>query len=198
MLHLFQKTSDIHSYNTRSSTSGKFYIKSSRLEMKKKSFFWLGAKQWNNIPRYITDCFCRKQFVQYNGYNSSSLDITCGVPQGSILGPLLFLVYIKDPCNVSKVLELMLFADDTNIFYSHTDASYLMEVVNLELKKITCWFYTNKLSINVKKSNFIIFRPRQNRQTLDLAFNISNYSIDRVKEATFLGVILDEHLTWKS
>ena len=99
---------------------------------------------------------------------------------------------------MSKVLELILFADDTNIFYSHTDASYLMEVVNLELKKITCWFYTNKLSINVKKSNFIIFRPRQNRQTLDLAFNISNYSIDRVKEATFLGIILDEHLTWKS
>ena len=93
---------------------------------------------------------CRKQFVQYNGYNSSSLDITCGVPQGSILGPLLFLVYINDLCNVSKVLELILFADDTNIFYSHTDAPYLMEVVNLELKKITCWFYTNKLSINVK------------------------------------------------
>ena len=88
---------------------------------------------------------------------------------------------------------MILFADDTNIFYSHTDASYLMEVVNLELKKITCWFYTNNLSITVKKSNFIIFRPRQNRQTLDLAFNISNYSINRVKEATFLGEILDEH-----
>ena len=151
------------------------------------------ALQW--FKSYLS---CRKQFVQYNGYNSSSLDITCGVPQGSILGPLFFLVYINDLCNVSKVLELILFADDTNIFYSHTDASYLMEVVNLELKKITCWFYTNKLSITVKKSNFIIFRPRQNRQRLDLAFNISNYSIDRVKEATFLGVILDEQLTWKS
>ena len=81
---------------------------------------------------------CRKQFVQYNGYNSSSLDITCGVPQGSILGPLLFLVYINDLCNVSKVSDMILFADDTNIFYSHTDASYLMEVVNLELKKKTC------------------------------------------------------------
>ena len=144
------------------------------------------ALQW--FKSYLS---CRKQFVQYNGYNSSSLDITCGVPQVSILGSLLFLVYINDLCNVSKVLELILFADDTNIFYSHTDVSYLMEVVNLELKKTTCWFYTNKLSINVKKSNFIIFRPRQNRQTLDLAFNISNYSIDRVKEATFLGVILD-------
>ena len=71
--------------------------------------------------------------MQYNGYNSSSLDITCGVPQGSILGPLLFLVYINDLCNVSKVLELILFADDTNIFYLHIDASCLVEVVNLEL-----------------------------------------------------------------
>ena len=89
------------------------------------------ALQW--FKSYLS---CRKQFVQYNGYNSSSLDITFGVPQGSILGPLLFLVYINDPCNVSKVLELILYiADDTNIFHSHTDASYLMEVANLELKR---------------------------------------------------------------
>ena len=88
--------------------------------------------------------------MQYNGYNSSLFDITCGVPQGSILGPLLSVVYINVLSNFSRVLEPIFFADDTNIFYSHTDASYLMEVVNLELKKITCWFYTNKLSINVK------------------------------------------------
>ena len=66
--------------------------------------------------------------------------------------------------NVSKVLELILFADDTNIFYSHTDASYLMEVVNSELKKIlTCWFYTNKLFMNAKKSNVIIFDSDQDK-----------------------------------
>ena len=90
------------------------------------------ALQW--FKSYLS---YRQQFVHYNSYNSSLLHITCGVPQGSILGPLLFLVYIDDLCSVSKVLELLLFADDTNIFYSHTDASYLMEIVNSELEKIT-------------------------------------------------------------
>ena len=73
-----------------------------------------------------------------------------------------------------KLIALLLMTLISSI--RNTDASYLMEVVNSELKKITCWFCTNKLSINVEKSNFIIFRPRQKRQTIDLAFNISNYS----------------------
>ena len=119
-----------------------------------------------------------------NGYNSSSLDITCVVPQGSILGPLLFLVYISDLCNVSKDLELKLSADNTNVFYSHNDASNLMEFVNLELKNITCWFFTNKLSTNVKKSNFVIFS--QNRQTVDLAFNIRINPLMMLRKLLFL------------
>ena len=119
-----------------------------------------------------------------NGYNSSSLDITWVVPQGSIVGFLLFLVYINDLCNVSKDLELKLSADDTNIFYSHNDASNLMEVVNLELKNISSCFYTNKLSTNVKKSNFVIFR--QNRQTVDLAFNIRIIPLMMLRKLLFL------------
>ena len=85
---------------------------------------------------------------------------------------------------MSKDLELKLSADDTNIFYSHNDASNLMEVVNLELKNIRCCFYSNKLSTNVKKSNFVIFR--QNRQTVDLAFNIRIIPLMMLRKLLFL------------
>ena len=69
------------------------------------------------------------------------------MPQGSVLDPLLFLLYINDLCNVSKALDFILFADDTNIFFSHNDPNQLMEIVNNELKKLSSWFQANKLFI---------------------------------------------------
>ena len=73
-----------------------------------------------------------------------------------------------------------------------------MEIVNNELKKLSSWFQANKLSINIKKSNFILSKTKQKKQTLDLHFSINGVEIDRVNEVLFLGVILDEHLSWKS
>ena len=139
----------------------------------------------------------RQQYVEFNGISSESCEIKCGVPQGSILGPLLFLLYINDLCNVSKVVDFILFADDTNIFFSHKDFNLLPEILNSEMLKLTQWCRANKLSINFKKSNFMVFRPRQRRQTLDIFIQIDNNVIKRVKETVFLGVILDEHLSWK-
>ncbi|MCV6638136.1 reverse transcriptase domain-containing protein, partial [Candidatus Albibeggiatoa sp. nov. NOAA] len=108
--------------------------------------------------------FCnREQYVEYDGTSSSPRTIKCGVPQGSILGPLFFLIYINDLCNGSNVIALVLFADDTNLFFSHNDLSYLMETINSEMIQLSNWFLANQLSINVKKSNFMIFKPRQNR-----------------------------------
>ena len=82
-------------------------------------------------------------------------------------------------------------------FFSHNDPNFLMELVNTELQKLSCWFQANKLSINVKKLNYIIFKTSQNRQKLDLHFSINDAKIDRVTETLFLGVIIDECLTWK-
>ena len=79
----------------------------------------------------------REQFVDLNGHRSSFCKVECGVPQGSILGPLLFLVYINDLSNISKVLDFILFADDSNIFFSHKDINILSETLNSELSRLT-------------------------------------------------------------
>ena len=107
------------------------------------------------------------------------------------------LLYIIDLCNVSKALDFILFADDTNIFYSPKYPVKLMEIVSAELRKLSHWFRSIELLFILKKSNFIIFKTKQNRQKLDLHFAIDNIEIDRVSEVVFLGVILDEHLSWK-
>ena len=103
----------------------------------------------------------RKQYVSHNNINSKPLSIRCGVPQGSILGPLLFLLYINDLCNISHLLQKKLFADDTNLFYSHKSSIELFQNMNMELEKLVLWFRLNKLSLNIDKTNYIIFSKKQ-------------------------------------
>ena len=100
----------------------------------------------------------RKQYVSFQSSVSSKSNITCGVPQGSILGPLLFLVYINDIINSSSLLSFILFADDTNIFYSNKNFETLINVLNIEISKVLHWFLCNKLSLNISKTNFIRFK----------------------------------------
>jgi hypothetical protein len=95
-------------------------------------------------------------------------------------------------------LELILFADDTNVFFSHNDLHVLTNMINIELEKFSEWFKANKLSINVSKSKYLIFRPRQKRLTVGLSIEVNNHKLDKAKEVLFLGVILDEHLSWKA
>ena len=92
---------------------------------------------------------------------SEKLDISSGVPQGSVLGPLLFLIYINDLPDVSKYLSFSLFADDTNIYFKHHDLIQLQKIMNRELKKVRKWLDANRLSLNIDKTNFVVFHAPQ-------------------------------------
>lgn len=102
-----------------------------------------------------------KQYVHINGVNSVTKDITCGVPQGSVLGPLLFLLYINDLPNISNKLKFYLFADDTNIYFESDDLKQIERTVNKELKKLHEWLCLNRLSLNISKTNFVIFHDKR-------------------------------------
>ena len=137
----------------------------------------------------------RQQFVQMGQHKSRCLDISCGVPQGSVLGPKLFILYINDICRVSHDLNFVVFADDTNIFCSGEDLQHLVEAVNKGMRKIKCWFDTNKLSLNLSKTKFMIFGNRKIGENIHV--EIEDVVIDRVYENKFLGVMLDHKLCWK-
>ena len=143
------------------------------------------------ITSYLS---CRKQYVKLGSCDSDCLDVKCGVPQGSILGPKLFILYINDMCRVSDCLKCILFADDTNLFCSGYDIIKLSEVVTNELNKLKDWFAVNKLSLNVNKTNYMIFSNK--KCVPDVKIKISNIEIMRVKVAKFLGVLIDEKLSW--
>ena len=148
--------------------------------------------QW--FRSYLSD---RKQYVSFNGSNSNLLQISCGVPQGSVLGPLLFLLYINDLPNVSKKLKFYLFADDTNIYCESSDLSNLIKIVNRELRSVKKWLDANKLSLNIDKTNYIIFHSSSVSIPSDAVIKIGKKHIKRVRFVKFLGLLLDKHLSWK-
>jgi hypothetical protein len=139
----------------------------------------------------------RKQFVQYNNVTSSQLITQCGVPQGSILGPLLFILYINDLSNASRIVEPLIFADDTSICYSHSDPVVLASVLNEALQSISSWMRANKLSVNIDKTDYVIFHSRHKKVSYDISHSFHYKCITRKPKVKFLGFFLDENLTWK-
>ena len=144
----------------------------------------------------------RSQFVSIEGVNSQTKIMDCGVPQGSVLGPLLFLIFINDlPSSID--FFTLLFADDTTLQISGSNLEELFAKANHELLKAQSWFQANRLTLNVKKTKFILFR------TKSMAVNPSMYSlkldgkaIDRIgtncteSSFKFVGHYLDEFLSW--
>ena len=150
------------------------------------------AHDW--LKSYLS---CRAQYVVFRGIESTKRAVTCGVPQGSILGPLLFLLYINDMASVSTILYPMLFADDTNVFLSGRNANHLIRIMNGELLNIVDWLDCNRLSLNVSKTHFILFRYQGMRNpVINEELTIKNEPIKQDYKTKFLGVIVDEKLTW--
>ena len=115
-----------------------------------------------------------------------------------IVGPLLFLIYVNDLAEASKIFFFILFADDTNLFLSHADYDSLIRLTNQELEKVITWFETNKLSVNIKKTYYLIFCSKNksyNKKNANIF--LKNLPLSQECQATFLGVLIDDRLTWK-
>ena len=143
------------------------------------------AKNW--FKSYLTNS---EQLVSINDTLSSKLPVKCGVPQGSVLGPILFLLYINDIANsYNSRSKCFLFADDTSLFSSAKNIHELETTLNEDLCNIQEWLLCNKLSLNVSKSNCVIFCTRQKNLTKSLTLKINNEIIQEKSYTKYLGVI---------
>ena len=140
----------------------------------------------------------RNQVVQIGNIISSPLQLQTGVPQGSNLGPLLFIIYINDMHSCINSGHTIHFADDTCLLYTSNSIRGLQNQLNKELGQINDWLVSNKLSLNVHKSKCILFHSKYKPiQQATLNVVIDNSSVEVVKSTNFLGIQIDEQLDWK-
>ena len=150
------------------------------------------ANNW--FESYLSD---RNQFVSLGGINSDNLPVSCGVPQGSILGPLLFIIYINDMHYAIKFSKVHHFADDTNLLFSHKNVKILRKRVNMDLGLLFDWLCANRLSLNVGKTEFVIFRPTRSKRLDRITLKINRCKIFESNKIKYLGMILDSNLNWQ-
>jgi hypothetical protein len=144
------------------------------------------------IKNYLAN---RVQATQIGQITSSFLNITCGVPQGSILGPLLFLIYVNDLSRQIKNGSIKQFADDATTYYVGRSPQQLEQMIQPDVNRILTWFRVNRLTLNAKKTELVCFRS-QKKTYIEVNIMINLEPITQTKEAKYLGLILDENLSW--
>ena len=144
-----------------------------QLLCKKIECYGIRGVALNWITSYLAN---RSQFVSIDGRHSSLSHVSCGVPQGSVLGPKWFILYVNDLCNVSNLVKCILFADDTRLFCSDANVNRLFERVSSVLASMCRWFATNKLSLNVLKTSYMLFR---NTTAIDTELSINSVCLER-------------------
>ena len=139
----------------------------------------------------------RSQYVSFNSISSDPRTLSCGVPQGSILGPLLFLIYINDFPSAVTQSTVFLYADDANCFVNSKNILEAITKINLQISKIESWTHANKLTINTEKTHVVIFSTKRLNPQLLPPVKMNNQVLELKSDTKFLGVILDKKLTFK-
>ncbi len=143
----------------------------------------------------------RRQYVNYNGVNSTTGLIDCGVPQGSVLGPLLFILYTNDLHSCLESSKGILFADDTTIYITGPNRNQLFSNMKNDIASLIEWFQANKLSLNLSKTNYMLFTPPRLQLVDQYDSDLCNLDfgsdiIVEVPSFKFLGIHLDSQLSW--
>ena len=161
--------------------------------LKKLDKYGIRGKPLDLIASYLSNRF---QFTKINSSQSSKLPCNIGLPQGAILSPTLFILYINDLHNLSNNFSTVLFADDTTLLFKNPVFSNLIQSCNQEIDKFRLWTTANRLSLNVDKTCAIVFGNRKHTQNFSISFGVSTIKI--VTEFTFLGVKIDNNLKFNS
>ena len=163
--------------------------------LKKLEYYGVGGLANNWFRSYLTN---RQQFVSINGFNSKKLPMKYGVPQGSVLGPQLFLIYIND---LNKAIIHSIthhFADDTNLLVVGKSLRYIQKRINIDIKLLCKWLKANKISLNASKTELIIFRDPRKKISFDVKIKINGKKLLPCESVKYLGIHIDRHLNWKT